>query len=535
MKVREAISGLVLSAFVGVAVARGATFDVRTHGAKGDKTTSDTKAIQAAIDACATSGGGTVLFPPGDYRSGMIRLRSRVTLWLDNGATIWASPDRGEYQPIEAERLAEGNPYLIVAEKAEHVAIRGDGVIHGGGEADWNRRRDAPRGWTEDFFKWRIGLMLLKGCRNVTLEGITIRYSQTWTVHLLDCEQVFVQGLTIRNNYYRSTTDGIDVHSCRDVHIVNCSVTAGDDCICIKTAKGRPCENVVVTNCTVESVATAIKLGTGSDGDFRDIHVSNCTVRNSTVGIGVYIKDGGRAERVTFSDISVSTIEDASQVGVAMENSVYPIFVDIEKRSQDSRVGSVRDLTFRGIHIYSDNGSLIQGMRESPIENLVLRDISTRVEKPFDYGQRKKHGGGSSNPKDDRRTVYAQKPSYFTLANIDGLVVDNLSLRVAEPVFAQFPRSALCINEVADGVVSNVRRTPAGEIKGQPVIEMHNCRRMFVTGCFAPPGTPALLGLTGAGSEAISLAGNDLSGAARAVVRGDEVSPKAVRVQDEVR
>ena len=101
-------------------------------------------------------------------------------------------------------------------------------------------------------------------------------------------------------------------------------------------------------------------------------------------------------------------------------------------------------------------------MRESLIENLILRDITTRVDKTFDYSKRRKHGGGSSNPKDDRRTLYARKPSYFTLAHVDGLVADNLRVLVADEVFAECPRSALCINETVDGVVCNLHRTPPG-------------------------------------------------------------------------
>lgn len=505
-----------------------ADFNVRDHGAKGDKTVSDTKAIQASIDACHKAGGGRVYFPPGDYLSGTIRLKSHVTLYLENGATLWATPQRDEYELLDAGRLADGNPYLLVAEGAEHVAIAGNGAIHGQGTADWNRRRGSPKKWTDEFFKWRIGVMFLKGCTHVTINDVTILYSQTWTIHLTRCKKVFIQGVTIHNNYYRSTTDGIDVESCRDVHIVNCSITSGDDSICIKTHGGHPCENVVVTNCTVESVATAIKLGTGSHGDFRDIHISNCTVRNSTVGLGVFIKDGGTAERVTFSDISVGTIEDTSVVHEYMENSVYPIFVDIEKRKEDSPIGAVRDLTFRGIHIDSDNGSLIQGMRESPVRNLVLRDITTRVQKPFDYGQRMKHGGGPANPKDDRRTVYAQKPSYFALANVDGLVVDNLRLVVADAVFAQCPRSALSISETTDGAVCGVRRTPAGIPDGQPVVEMHNCRQVLVAGCLAAPGTPVFLGLSGQNTDVIAVLGNDLRGATRPIAWGEEVPPQAV-------
>ena len=41
-----------------------------------------TERIQAAIDACAASGGGTVYFEPGICRSGTIYLRSNTFLHL---------------------------------------------------------------------------------------------------------------------------------------------------------------------------------------------------------------------------------------------------------------------------------------------------------------------------------------------------------------------------------------------------------------------------------------------------------------------
>jgi hypothetical protein len=529
MHSRPVLRVLVVFFFLCPLVAEAAVFNVRDHGARGDKTTSDTRAIQATIDACSKAGGGTVCLPSGDYLSGTLRLRSHITLCLENGATLWASADRSEYEMVDAGRLPDGNPYLLVADNAEHVSITGAGAIHGQGTADWNRRRGVHSDRSPEFFKWRIGVMCLKNCTHVVIDGITILCSQTWTIHLMQCRDVFLQGLAIHNNYYRSTTDGIDVESCRDVHIANCHITAGDDCICLKSFGGHPCENVVVTNCTVESIATAIKVGTGSNGDFRDIHVSNCAVRNSTVGIGLYIKDGGTAERVTFSDISIVTIEDVSQVEDYLKNSVYPIFVDVEKRSEASPIGAIRDLAFRGIHIHSDNGSLIQGMRESPIRNLVLRDITTRVDKPFDYGKRKKHGGGSSNPKDDRKAVYAQKPSYFTLAYVEGLVVDNLCLLVDDAVFAQFPRSVLSVNETTDGLLCNLRRTPAGLPNGEPLVDIHNCQRMFLTSCFAAPGTPMFVRLSGKNTQGISLVGNDLSEAACPAVQGDEVPAHALR------
>ena len=154
-----------------------------------------------------------------------------------------------------------------------------------------------------------------------------------------------------------------------------------------KTREGIPCEDIVVTNCTMASNATAIKIGTESQSDFRNIHVSNCVIRDSTVGIGMYIKDGATAERISFSNCTIETIRRPEIVNESLMNSIYPIFVDIEQREPKSRIGRIRDLTFSEINIVSDNGILIQGMSGQNIENIVLRNITLRVDRGFDYAR----------------------------------------------------------------------------------------------------------------------------------------------------
>ena len=449
-----------------------------------------------------------------------------MTFRLENGTTLWASPREDDY--VRSAHVGRGVKviyYLLVAEDQEHIALEGDGVIHGTGRRDLLRRP----GTSDKMPPFQIGTLFFQRCRHISVRDLAFRYSACWTLHFLRCEEVFVRGTSIVNNYFRTVTDGIDVVSCRDVHIAHCHISTGDDCICLKTRGSDPCQHVVVSNCTLESIATAIKLGTESEGDFHDIRVSNCTIRNSTVGVGVYIKDGAKVQRVSFADLSIGTVEDPSQIGEYSRRAIYPIFVDIEKRDEASPIGAIRDMTFRNIQIHSDNGILIQGMQKSPLENITLQNVTMRVERGFDYSGRTKHGGGTANPDDDRRTLYAQKPSYLTLAHVRGVQVDNVRLYVRDGVFADYPRSSLSIDEAVAGSIRSIWRSPAGTEGGQPVIRLHNCRQMFVTNCCPPPGTPTFLGLTGPGTSRVSLAGNDLGAANQAIVQSEEVPADAVR------
>lgn len=494
---------LMIGLFVGMSFlalpCQARIWNVRDSGAKGDKKHNDGPAIQRAIDACAEDGGGMVYVPSGDYLCGGLRLRSRVSLHLESGATLWVSANREDYP--------HGNRFLY-AEDQTNVTIEGRGTIHGTGQEDLQRKKDDNRPRPE----FRVGILRFIRCENVTIKDVTVRYSDSWTFDLEFCQKVYISGVSILNNYYRVNADGIDPVSCRNVHISNCYIIAGDDCIVCKTREGAPCEDIVITNCTMSSIATAVKIGTESPADFRNIHMSNCVIRDSTVGIGMYIKDGATAERISFSNCSIETIREPELARESLKNSVYPIFVDIEKRDPDSRVGRIRDLTFSDISILSDNGILIQGMSRPNIENLVLRNVTQRVDRPFDYSQHRKHVGGSTRATEDRRpTEFARQESYVTLANINGLTVDHLQIWIPEQVFEQFPRAALSLHNVAGADLSHIRRLSGQSPKTAPVLTLENCRDAFISNCKAPPQTDVFVNITGPQTERISLTANDLT------------------------
>jgi hypothetical protein len=207
------------------------------------------------------------------------------------------------------------------------------------------------------------------------------------------------------------------------------------------------------------------------------------------VGLGIYVKDGGTVEGVTCTNLSIETLVDSSSVNAPrLGNATYPIFIDVEKRTESSPIGKVRDVIMRNILIYSDNGVLIQGMEQSPVENLTLDNILFRVTGGFPYDERVKHAGGRGNPEDDRITVFARKPSYATLANIEGLVVNNLRLSIPPDISQEYPRSALCMVNARDCMLSGLRRYPG---KGDhPVVDLHDCQHVMFSGIF--PGETSI-------------------------------------------
>ncbi|MBE3096352.1 MAG: glycoside hydrolase family 28 protein [Planctomycetes bacterium] len=455
--VRNVAAMLVAVVLAGPAGCIPPVFNVRDYGAKGDKQADDQKAIQAAIDACAKAGGRTVRLPPGDYLSGTLHLRSHTMLYLDKGATLWASTDPAHYE-------GKTSGHLLVADNATDVGVYGQGTINGQGTADYGARWGAP-----DKPAFRTGILLFTQCRDVDIRGVTILYSDAWTLHLKRCENVTIEGVTIRNNPKRLNSDGIDPNSCKRVRISNCTIIAGDDCIVLKATEPYPCEDVVVTGCTLETTCAALKLGTESVGDFRDIRFENCTIRNSPVGLGFYLKDGATMERVTARNLKMEICDPSY-------HDVAPLFMDIEKRNPDSKVGTIRDVTLENIDIRAGSGLLLQGMPESPIENLVLRNITLRVDRADDYATRKKPVGGRRTTRDERDTCFARLPSYAAVAHVKGLTIDGLRVLVSNEAMQAFPRSALAARGIEGGVVRGVCRETPEAAAGPPVMDLQDCR-----------------------------------------------------------
>jgi polygalacturonase len=451
-----------------------ATFNVRNTGAKADKTANDAPAIQAAIDACAQSGGGEVLVPAGNYLAGKIILKSNVTLKLESGATIWQSGRIEDYN--QNPKLGE-HGYLLEASNAENIVIAGDGTFVGTGHEELGRRANAPKMVMPAH---RFGIIHFTNCRNVRLREFTILDSEAHAVVIADSENVFADGVSILSNFFRVNTDGIDPVSCTNTFISNCHIVGGDDCICPKAEKGRAVENLVVDNCILESISAAFKLGTASSGDFRDIKVSNCVIRNSGIGLGLFIKDGGTVERVSFSNISIETTPPGMSINSGLRNTIIPIYIDLTRRHSNSPLSRVRDVSFSNIQIASDNSIVIQGMAERALENITLRDIAFRVNGAFDFSQRVKREGGKSTYRSANKTQFVRQPTYCAVAYVNGLTVDNVRVVMDEAVFKEFPRSAVAVFHSQNGIVQDVSREPSGTRGGPPAVVLTDCKSVSI-------------------------------------------------------
>ncbi len=380
---------LCLSPAIGWA-AGSKVFNVREFGATGDGRTLDTKAIQQALDACGTDGGGTVLFPAGTYLSQPLTLRTKTTVMLEAGATLLANTNQSDFMKtpgnwLEAASSADFIPF-IGGRKLTDITFTGNGTVDGNGAVWWGeaeKARQIKPGYTLP----RPNLIVLDRCRNVRMENITLQNSPKFHFVPSDCEDVVVSNVTILAPAHAANTDAIDP-SGRRMLITKCKIDVGDDDVAIKAGKRIPghdfeSEDITVTDCTFLH-GHGMSIGSETLGGVRNVTVRNCTFEDTENGLRIKSQrgKGGLVENIRISDITMKNVNPAITL------TCYYMFNSAGDANQQSDVTAgavqpvnVRTPIFRNIYISNvtatcqKSAGIIMGLPESVISNVVLENI----------------------------------------------------------------------------------------------------------------------------------------------------------------
>ncbi|BBR59592.1 glycoside hydrolase family 28 protein [Klebsiella sp. WP4-W18-ESBL-05] len=340
-----------------------------------------TAQLQQLIDEIDRAGGGTLVVSPGDWLTGTLVLPSNFTLHLEAGARLLASPNDADYPAALTQTVAElSRMALIYARDRHHITLSGEGCLDGGADAWFATRADA-QGYRQPKTQ-RPRMLVLEGCQQVRIRDITLSDSPMWTAHLVSCNQVFIQNLTIDNDLALSNTDALDIDSCQHVHISDSYFSAADDGICIKTTRKpaalqQPTRHVVVSNCLIRSKSCAIKIGTETFADISHIAVHNCSIFESNRGIGLVSRDGGRFSQMIFSNI----LFDCRHGHPCHWGKADPVFISVRHRDPQVPPGSIEDITFNqlsgasegAINLHSETAGEI---RRVTFNGLALHQLS---------------------------------------------------------------------------------------------------------------------------------------------------------------
>jgi parallel beta-helix repeat protein len=546
-------------------------YNIRSFGAKGDGVVLDSPAINKAIEAANAAGGGTVFFPAGNYLSVSIHLKSNVSLYLDQGATLVAA-DPGSGAQYDAPEPNEFDHYqdfghthwhnsLIWGEDIHDVSILGPGRIWGKGlsrgqatrpstgpfagrggvvfnGADINAQAAGRRGTgrapvtevaggarptnnaptgrsafpedptfygggrggaggpgiapgpnqtypsTRDTLAAGIGnkSISLKNCHNVILKDFSILHGGHFGILVTGVDNLTIDNLKIDTN-----RDGMDIDSCKNTRISNCSVNSPwDDAIVLKSdyALGYPRaqENTTITGCFVtggfdegtlldgtwhrstvdyRSARTGrIKFGTESNGGFKNISITNC-VFDYCGGLALETVDGGNIEGVVINNITMRDIVN------------MPIFIRLGARARGPNnppPGTISHVDIGDIVCTNSVGryaSIITGLPTQDIQDVRIHDIRIIQQ-----------GGGNDTDAttrpQERETAYPEPsmfgttPSWgFYIRHVDGIEMSNITLTYVN----EDRRSPFFLTSVKNADFHNIKASHPTDV---PLFDLHS-------------------------------------------------------------
>ncbi len=363
----------------GTATSPGKLCDARTYGAKADGTTKDTKAIQAAVEACASAGGGTVVLSGGTFLSGPVLLKSNITLEIEKGAVLLGSPDRADYPAVTFARNQTVQP-LVSAVNAENVAIAGEGTIDGNGKVWWDYVKGAKNGGVLGNDHPRPMGVVFDHTRHVRMEGITVQNSGFWQI-----VPYYADDVTIRNVRILApkspNTDAIDPFSSSNVVIDHVFSSVGDDNIAIKSGAinspgpDAPSRNITITDCTFEN-GHGLSIGSEIAGGVQNVRAERIHFKGTDQGIRIKsARDRGNdVSNISFEDITMEDVKTAILV-----TEYYPHAApqgDVPAEPVGRLTPKFHNIAIENVTATGSNSAgTIVGLPESPVTGLTMKNV----------------------------------------------------------------------------------------------------------------------------------------------------------------
>lgn len=383
-------------------------FLITEFGAVQNDKQKTSKAIEQAINKANQIGGGIVIIPAGEWKTGKVHFKSNVNLHLEKGAILSFSGNPEDYLPAvhttwEGMECYNYSP-LIYAYQCKNIAITGQGEIKA--EIDtWKKWFTRPKPHMEslkrlynlsaknipvtdrqmvnDTANLRPQFVQFNRCENIVLEGISITNSPFWTIHPYLCKNMVIRNIKVYAHGHNN--DGVDPEMTQNLLIENCTFDQGDDAIAIKSGRNQegwrikvPSKNIVIRNCNVKNGHQLLALGSELSGGIENVFMDNCNVvdgakLNHLVFIKTNERMGGYVKNIHISNITSGKI-DLGILGIETDVLYqWRTLVPTYKR----RLTPIQDIYLKNLKATNVKFiSRILGQKELPIKNVSLKNVS---------------------------------------------------------------------------------------------------------------------------------------------------------------
>jgi hypothetical protein len=280
---------------------------------------------------------------------------------------------------------------------------------------------DATNEWWL-FKEWRPKMFVLTACSNLVVRDITFGDAPFWGLHMLGCQNVVVDNVTVKNRLDVPNDDGIDPDHCRKVEIKNCHLTCGDDAIVLKSTRQTndfdfgDCADIHVHDCVIRTQDAGLKIGTETVGNIHDILFERCRIDSSSRGLCIQLRDEGEISNVRFTDITfVSRYHSAPWWGRGEAISFTAI-----PRTPATKLGKLHDITVQNVSGRAENSIRVDGIGASRIANVTFTNVAVKFARWTKY------------PGD----VYDNRPTKV-LAPLEPHLLDGFNFRYADNILLQ--------------------------------------------------------------------------------------------------
>jgi polygalacturonase len=377
-------------------------FSLQDYGGVGDGHALNTTAFEKAIAACSAAGGGRVTVPAGAWLTGPIELKSNMDLHLERGAMILFTRDHEPYVIATAHGMLRTiSP--ISGHDLENIAITGEGIVDGGGEswrpvkkekvtaAQWKDLLASGGVLNKEETIWWPSQLAMEGkerrpilvqfnrCKRVLLKGVTLRNSPMYVFGPNDCIDLTMDHVTIFNEWWAQNGDGIDIGTSRNVVIYRCTVSAGDDGICMKSggmsADGQAAlQNVIIAGCNVYHAHGGFVIGSNTNGGMHRIFVKDCSFIGTDVGLRFKssMGRGGLVDSIFVQDIHMRDIvHEAVLFDTYYENMPAGYVKNPNKPTPTDKTPVFRDFYISRIYCNGAHTAIsITGLPQMPVSRV---------------------------------------------------------------------------------------------------------------------------------------------------------------------
>ncbi|MFM2294729.1 MAG: hypothetical protein RLZZ350_1142 [Verrucomicrobiota bacterium] len=358
-------------------------FYVTNYSAVGDGVTTNTTAIQNAINAANAAGGGTVIVTPGNYLCGPLAMKNNLYFKIQTNATL-------TMLPIDKYPSGVTNPVSFLSASSLHdIQIGGGGGIEGQGLPWWQASETNSAAN-------RPNMINLSACSKILIQDLSCSNSPSpFLVFKGNAGNITVQRVTIVAPSSAATppshnTDAIDLAETNTI-IRDCYISTGDDNLAVGSS-GSASHGILMSNCFLGD-GHGVSIGSFTSGDVSNLTVINCNFNGTDNGIRLKSSRGrgGIIQNCNYYNLTMTNvgwpffIYSYYELGLGTITGVTPLFA-ANYAATDTETNTTvdiplwRNITFSNIVATTGTSTrpslVVWGLTNSPATNIFFRNVT---------------------------------------------------------------------------------------------------------------------------------------------------------------